>query len=177
MDQEAFGQRLKDARNQKRKTQAQVCELLAISQPQVLSAYETGKNLPSIDTLVRLSEIYEVSVDWLLYGKVETRKKRTPRDYAIQLVEAMDYLGIDIHIETDEFGKHEYVVSQLSYTGYQDFNAFAFRWAKFRTLRSNKDIEESEYMTLLGNRLESLQMGVAPTVSTNLVDEYEENAT
>ena len=45
--------------------QKEVCDFLEIKQPQY-SRYETGKSEPKIGIIIKLSEFYGVSVDYIL---------------------------------------------------------------------------------------------------------------
>jgi len=45
--------------------QKEVCDFLNIKQPQY-SRYESGLSLPSIHIIIKLSEFYNVSVDYIL---------------------------------------------------------------------------------------------------------------
>lgn len=62
-----IGDRIKKRRNELHITQTQVSEKIGISSGN-LSGIEAGKNLPSATALIGLSEILDVSVDWLLKG-------------------------------------------------------------------------------------------------------------
>lgn len=62
---EIFPKRLKELRLQYGYTQNQVAEFLHIKQ-QSYTRYEYGTGEPNLQTLVLLSEIFNVSVDYLL---------------------------------------------------------------------------------------------------------------
>jgi transcriptional regulator with XRE-family HTH domain len=64
-----FGNRLKQARVNKRLTQNDVAGRLGIDFTTV-SKYENNKSQPDNDTLSELSGLYEVSLDWLLTGRL-----------------------------------------------------------------------------------------------------------
>ncbi|MBE7067908.1 MAG: helix-turn-helix transcriptional regulator [Clostridiales bacterium] len=64
---------LKKIRKQKRYSQLKVAMDLSISR-EALSYYENGKRSPSVDTLLLLSEYFNVSIDYLITGK-EFQKK------------------------------------------------------------------------------------------------------
>ena len=57
--------RLKELRRERGKTQMQVAEFLHIKQ-NAYSQYETGRREIPLNLLIRLTEYYEVSVDFLL---------------------------------------------------------------------------------------------------------------
>ena len=56
---------LKEERNKKKITQQEVAEVLNISQ-RTYSAYELGQTEPTIDTLCKLADYYNVSIDYLV---------------------------------------------------------------------------------------------------------------
>ena len=66
----SLGLRLKQAREKKKMSQKEVSKLIGVSISS-LSGYETEYRDPDTDTLTELSKIYDVSVEWLLTGKVE----------------------------------------------------------------------------------------------------------
>ncbi len=63
----ALSERLKAARAQSGKTQEEVAEQMGVTSHAVYY-WESGRANPSHEHLVRLSEVYGVSVDWLLGG-------------------------------------------------------------------------------------------------------------
>ena len=66
-------ERLQSAREEARKTQTEVANILGITR-QAYNHYETGKREPSLDTISKLATLYGVSVDYLL-GKTDTKKE------------------------------------------------------------------------------------------------------
>lgn len=58
---------LKQIRKERRLTQLKVAMDLNISR-EALSHYENGKREPSIDMLVKMSEYFNVSIDFLIKG-------------------------------------------------------------------------------------------------------------
>jgi len=60
-----FSQRLKELRLENGMTQQQVADLLNIKQQSYIR-YEYGTGEPSINTLIKLTEIFNVSADYLL---------------------------------------------------------------------------------------------------------------
>lgn len=56
---------LRDLRKEKSLSQKQIAEKLCISQ-QTYSDYENGKTEPTLDTIIELSKIFNVSSDYLL---------------------------------------------------------------------------------------------------------------
>ena len=60
-----LSEKLKNAREKAGLSQKDVAEALNISR-QSVSKWETGKAYPDIDNLIILSELYNVSVDYLI---------------------------------------------------------------------------------------------------------------
>lgn len=60
-----FSQRLKELRTENNLTQAQLATKLGIRQ-QSYTRYESGAGEPSLDTLIAIAKIFNVSVDYLL---------------------------------------------------------------------------------------------------------------
>lgn len=59
-----FSERLKTLRKEKKLTQKELAEQIGISQKSY-SHWETGKNEPSFENLIKLADLLEVSLDWL----------------------------------------------------------------------------------------------------------------
>lgn len=59
---------LREIRKKKHLSQLKVAMDLSVSR-EVLSYYETGKHSPDVEMLVRLSEYFNVSIDYLITGK------------------------------------------------------------------------------------------------------------
>lgn len=58
----AFAERLRKLREQRKLTQTRLAELLAIS-PRVYNRWERGVATPHLDTVVKLADILQVSID------------------------------------------------------------------------------------------------------------------
>lgn len=59
---------LREIRKKRKISQLKVAMDLSISR-EALSYYENGKRSPDVDMLVRLSRYFNVSVDYLIFGK------------------------------------------------------------------------------------------------------------
>ena len=64
-----FQERLIEQRKLNKITQRQLADYLKIAQPSYIR-YENGTAEPSMDTLVKIADYFDVSVDYLL-GRVE----------------------------------------------------------------------------------------------------------
>ncbi len=71
-----FGQRLKAYRKEKGLSQDKLASIMYVTR-QSVSQWENDKTMPSVDLLLKLSEVFGVSVDVLL-GKDEEKTERVP---------------------------------------------------------------------------------------------------
>ena len=60
-----FALRLRQLRKDKHLTQAQVASRIGVT-PSMVSSYETDIRLPSYDVLMRIADVFGVTVDYLL---------------------------------------------------------------------------------------------------------------
>jgi transcriptional regulator with XRE-family HTH domain len=60
-----LGERIKNLRKEKKWQQAELAEKISADARQI-SRYEKGKINPSVETLVRISQVFDVSIDYLL---------------------------------------------------------------------------------------------------------------
>ncbi len=63
-----IAQRLQELRKKAGYSQEQVAELLGLSR-QAVSKWESGQGKPDIDNIVKLTEVYHVSADYILFGR------------------------------------------------------------------------------------------------------------
>lgn len=66
-EKQARGDRLRKLRNEAHITQARVSEILGI-EPDAYGKYERGETSPSLDTIVKLAEVYHTTLDYLVCG-------------------------------------------------------------------------------------------------------------
>jgi transcriptional regulator with XRE-family HTH domain len=62
----AIKDRMKQLRQEKGWSQAQLGKKMGIHQKQI-SAYERGRNIPSTEVLIKLADIFDVSLDYLAF--------------------------------------------------------------------------------------------------------------
>lgn len=63
----SIAERLQELRKRSGYSQEQVAEMLGLSR-QAVSKWESGQGKPEIDNIVKLTEIYHVSADYILLG-------------------------------------------------------------------------------------------------------------
>lgn len=66
-----FAQRVKALRREKRRTQTEMAELLAIT-PRAYQYYESARHYPDVPGLIRLADYFGVTTDYLL-GRSDER--------------------------------------------------------------------------------------------------------
>jgi len=91
LNQEKIGEFLKSLRKSKGLTQEQLAEQFYVSS-RTISRWETGSNMPDLDTLMNLSDFYEVEIREILDGErksenMENEEKETLKkvaEYAVK---------------------------------------------------------------------------------------------
>lgn len=63
---------IKKLRQEKKMSQEQLAEQLYVTR-QAVSNWENGKTQPDVDTIARLADIFDVSVERMIYGKAKSR--------------------------------------------------------------------------------------------------------
>lgn len=63
--------RLQDLRKKANYSQEQVADLLGISR-QAISKWESGQGKPELDNIIKLTEVYHVSADYIISGQEHT---------------------------------------------------------------------------------------------------------
>ena len=83
-----LAQRLAEARKARGLSQAEAAERLGVSR-QAISRWETGAGIPTLDNLMQLGTLYQVSLDALVYGAgpAETEEPHTVPETEAQMQE------------------------------------------------------------------------------------------
>jgi transcriptional regulator with XRE-family HTH domain len=82
LDMSAFAERLKLLRQSRNITQARLATLLEID-PRAYSRWERGDNLPHLDTLVKIADVLQVTLDELV-GRKEPSVEVKIRNHELQ---------------------------------------------------------------------------------------------
>ncbi|BDR58108.1 helix-turn-helix domain-containing protein [Xylocopilactobacillus apicola] len=69
-----FSERLKDQRRDLALTQKEVAQELHVTQ-QTISSWENGRSYPDLDSLIKLSDLYQISLDILLKEDVGMKEE------------------------------------------------------------------------------------------------------
>lgn len=83
----SLGKRLKTLREEKDLTQGQLAKLVNLSQ-QTIGHYEVDRAKPDLETLQKLAEVFNCSIDYIL-GRTNIRRPQsqvteTPTDYELE---------------------------------------------------------------------------------------------
>lgn len=87
-----LGERLKALRKEHRYTQEFLADYLNVTRP-AIGNYEKGINEPPLQTLVKLADLYQISLDWLA-GRTNVKynfnlESKENRDAIIKIHEAL----------------------------------------------------------------------------------------
>ncbi|GHP13254.1 transcriptional regulator [Lentilactobacillus fungorum] len=140
-----FGSKIQSARQAKGLTQKEIADRLHVSR-KTISSWETGRSYPDIGTLVKLSDIYQISLDKLLREDSTMIKHYDKQDAAtrhdILLGKASYYLNVLLLLVTF-LAQTKLLHPELKYTSillminlivlisYFDFHSFfSIKWRK-----------------------------------------------
>ena len=85
-----LGQRIALLRRQAGLSQSELAVRLGIS-PSAVGMYEQGRREPSVDTLVEMARVFDVSTDYLLTGRIaDLREARQLEELLRQRVQAAE---------------------------------------------------------------------------------------
>jgi transcriptional regulator with XRE-family HTH domain len=85
--------RIRQLRQERRWSQAELGERLAVHQKQV-SAYERGVNLPSTEVLIKMAEVFNVTLDYLAFeSKGQAASINIQDRELLRRFEALDHLS------------------------------------------------------------------------------------
>lgn len=105
-----IGDKIKEQRLRKELTQEQLGELLNVSRSTV-SSWEVGRNYPDLDTIISISDLFNISLDKLLredkeMSKSVTKKVKMNKVYKIILaiigLLVVIYIGFNLKLRMDE---------------------------------------------------------------------------
>jgi transcriptional regulator with XRE-family HTH domain len=98
----ALSERLKASRENKNLKQNKIADMLDIHNS-TLAKYESGDREPDTDTLIRLADLYEVSLEWLIAGKTSRETNTYQGGY-----KSGDFLSVGgiLHQITKEEAEH-----------------------------------------------------------------------
>lgn len=75
----ATGDKIRELRKEKGFSQKELAEKLGIH-PVNMTKLEHGQNMPSVDTLIKLAELFNVSIDYLVSDEMKNRESTILKD-------------------------------------------------------------------------------------------------
>lgn len=135
---------MKYARERTKLKQKEVCDSIGIPKVQTLSAYERGVNSPPIETLKKLSQLYHVSIDWIVCGE-EFREITGlgKADLIENLFNAANSLGLDIgpelNYDNEPTGKYVIWLQNDKLRGFNSLVGDLIRLYSLREILSSDD--------------------------------------
>ena len=147
-----FAKRLKELQEQQGNiTQNHFAEKIGVS-PNTLSLYYKGAKNPTLTTLVKIAEAYDVSIDWLcgLAEKTSYKSIKTYSDIFQMFVDIDDFMSDKLascEIEINEDLENDFLIEVSAFEIRYDkkfVNLFK-EWQKIRDLYINKTIDRELY--------------------------------
>lgn len=86
MDLQKTGAFLKELRKEKGLTQEQLAEKLNVSR-RTVSRWETGSNMPDLDLLIEMADLYEVDLRELMNGERKEKMDKEMKETVLQVAE------------------------------------------------------------------------------------------
>lgn len=86
MDLQKTGAFLKELRKEKELTQEQLAEKLNVSR-RTVSRWETGSNMPDLDLLIEMADLYEVDLRELMNGERKEKMDKEMKETVLQVAE------------------------------------------------------------------------------------------
>lgn len=160
-DNNKFPDRLRELRGIFNITQKDMAERLDLT-ASMLSAYETGVRNPSIEILLKIAKIYNISLDWLLGLNNENMTRNNDiNNYAdifnfFLNLEQKNFCITNFSIEEDILGFSDGDI-YLSLDIYSSFLAGTVEeWRKMLDLKNNGTITEELFTLWLNNKMRKL---------------------
>ena len=99
-----IAERIKQKRTELKMTQRGLAKAAQIT-PTTISAYEKAQKKPSIDNMMKIAEVFNVSIDWLC-GKEAVKEIKTLGDVAEVLLKIDNFFSICKTKDENEFVLH-----------------------------------------------------------------------
>ncbi len=116
-----IGNRIKDLRNEKKITQKELADILFVSDKAV-SSWEANRTEPSLELIIKLSEVFDCSTSYLIYGEVsrsdietEIKIKLSEDEYKnleLLMEQNAEFMRENHHVDTYYQPKHRKFVKE-----------------------------------------------------------------
>ena len=107
MDQVKIGKFLAELRKENEMTQEQLAENLNVAR-RTISRWETGNNMPDIDILIELSDLYAVDLREILNGERKSEKMKNETKETV--LQAVDYTNT----ESEKYNKRVRICNSIA---------------------------------------------------------------
>ena len=107
MDQVKIGKFLAELRKEKEMTQEQLAEKLNVAR-RTISRWETGNNMPDIDILIEISDLYDVDLREILNGERKSEKMKNETKETV--LQAVDYTNT----ESEKYNKRVRICNSIA---------------------------------------------------------------
>lgn len=148
----AFSERLKALRKNHGLTQKELAESVGMTAAS-FSAYENGTKTPSLSVAVALSEVYNVSLDWLVGKSAQEEAPIESDDYETLLGVLALLIDNDRIINVTISREDEYSYPTLEVESYA-LKGFIVSVTRYQGLLKAGDITEDEYSDLVNRSVE-----------------------
>ena len=99
-------QKIKQFRKEKKLTTKQLGDLVGVSDG-AISMYESGKRQPTIDTCVKLADVFDVSLDMLVRGKEKDHSEEWSRKMVLNRVVSADPHELELAVAILSYLRYE----------------------------------------------------------------------
>ncbi len=141
-DENIIGQHIKEMRLKKGLTQKQFADSIGITGASVMN-YEKGVKLPPLDTILKMSKVLEVSLDWIC-GRDNDTLMNPPKTYAdILRGLVMATRGVRSSIYESEYDNAESEVS-VSYSD-EAIKSIIIKWNSVKRAYDSNAIDDDLY--------------------------------
>ncbi len=133
-------EKLQELRKDRGLTQEELAEELFVSRT-AISKWESGRGVPSIDSLKEVSKFFSVSIDFLLSGekllslaeREHQAKVQKTCDFLLGLIDLFTLMLILLPLYPNEINGHIYSVDLFSYTNLSNVSLF-LHWGMYSAL-------------------------------------------
>lgn len=149
-----IAERIKQKRTELKMTQRDLAKA-AQTTPATISAYEKALKKPSIDNMMKIAEVFNVSIDWLC-GKENIKEVQTLKDIVL------DFFEIDKYFKITDCNKTGTKLN-FSFISNEAMNDFFSSWLKMKMLCQNKLIDNEVFDLWVEKELKkSAQISIIP---------------
>ena len=160
-----FSDRLRELVNIKAVTQRDFAEAVNIS-ASTMSAYLKGQKKPSLDTLINIANVYDISIDWLCGLADEQQSSRKVKTYSdvIKRLFEIEQAGIE-DLSVFFYGEHQPIFDGMQCgeatpksggvkTDDTFLCEFFKNWEDMKKLHDEKTIDDNLYQLWIKQQLE-----------------------